>query len=505
MCSAVGKEAFIIKRRLHTMRRTNSLLRLALAAALLVATIISYVRIIINDSLQEDDNDRVIDTFSHIAISTNNNIVEKQQLRDEEDHRHIRHDNNRRRLTVNAPNPANSDPSDNNNANASSSSSAYNYAVLIISYHKTGHDLQEDLVNLLINEFPPPIGPNVTAKGVKSLVRRRMHTRAHPCSRLYLQPGTVAVQHAPDFFCNAEKLAKILLEEGDARNNKNTAIDVERTTSEEEDKGVKIVHLVRNPYTMAVSNYHYHAKEPVPKPERWILRQNPCMVTYPNGELYADSVLPSLSKRSYETLNINYDGRLVTRAEFEAIANDCESIYQTRKGLESANQFQHLMNLDAPEGLRLATAELTIQGHDNGGDMLRMSNNILKLKQAEKIVQNSWMGGQNKEFQVYTLSLDDFISRPKESAMQFLNFVFDHDERDGVSVKRKEAAAAKYAQGYLDKKEGSRHITDGKSSDKEQLKEYLRHDAVFGPPMKKIERLVETALAESRSNVMLST
>ena len=71
----------------------------------------------------------------------------------------------------------------------------------------------------------------------------------------------------------------------------------------------------------------------------------------------------------------------------------------------------------------MATAELTIQGDDNGGDMLRMSNNILKLKQAEKIVQNSWMGGHHKEFQVYTMSLDDFISNPKESALEFLNFV----------------------------------------------------------------------------------
>mmetsp|Transcript_5908 Transcript_5908/g.9139 ORF Transcript_5908/g.9139 Transcript_5908/m.9139 type:complete len:246 (-) Transcript_5908:1433-2170(-) len=244
----------------------------------------------------------------------------------------------------------------------------------------------------------------------------------------------------------------------------------------------------------------------------WITRQNPCQVTYPNGELYADYVLPSLSKRSYEALNINYESRLILRSEFEAIVNDCESIYQKRKGLETANQFDHLMNLDAPEGLRIATAELTVQGDNNGGDMLRMSNNILKLKQAEKIVQNSWMGtststqgggggGHNREFQVNTMSLDDFISNPERSALEFLNFVFDHS--NDVSTEQKERAAAKYSQTYLNKKEGSRHITDGKAADKKQLAEYLRHDAVFGPPMKKIEMLVETALADSRDTVML--
>jgi len=389
---------------------------------------------------------------------------------------------------------ANANTQSSSSAVASSSSSSYDFSVLLISYHKTGHDLQEDLVNLIIDEFPPPIGPNITSKGVKSLVRRRMHTPAHLCSRLYLQPGTIAVQHAPDFFCSAEKLAKILLEEGNVRNNNNN--------NNNKDRGVKIVHLVRNPFTMAVSNYHYHAKTPIPQTEMWITKQNPCQVTYPNGELFADYVLPALSKRAYQSLNINYDSRLILASEFEAIAQDCVSLYQTRKGLEKANQFDHLMNLDAPDGLRLATAELTIQGHDNGGDMLRMSNNILKLKQAEKIVQNSWMGGHHKEFQVYTLSLDDFISQPRQSAVEFLNFVFDHNE-DDVSMEWKEAAALKYEQAYLAKKEGSRHITDGKASNTEQLTEYLRHDPVFGPPMKKIEMLVETALADSRSAAAL--
>eukprot|EP00986_Skeletonema_menzelii_P014344 scaffold9458_cov126-Skeletonema_menzelii.AAC.1 len=385
-------------------------------------------------------------------------------------------------------------------ATSQTSSSSYNFAVLIISYHKTGHDLQEDLVKLLIDEFPPPLGPNITAKGVKSLVRRRMHTPVHLCSRLYLQPGTVAVQHAPDLFCSAEKLAKILLEEGDGRKNNNN-----NNIQPKDDLGVKIVHLIRNPFTMAVSNYHYHAKKPIPRPEMWITRQNPCQVTYPNGELFADYVLPSLSKRSYEALNINYDSRLILRSEFEAIANDCESLYQTRPGLEHANQFDHLLNLDAPDGLRLATAELTVQGHDNGGDMLRMSNNILKLKQAEKIVQNSWIGGHHKEFQVHTMSLDDFISDPKESALDFLNFIFDHNNEanDVISMEQKESAATKYSQTYLNKKEGSRHITDGKASNKEQLVEYLRHDAVFGPPLKKIEMLVETTLADSRDTTVM--
>jgi len=462
----------------------------------------------------------IVALFALAAISFVHNIIINRSLlwlpnnEDEVHDHHVGQPHNIHRRRLNFLSDAMSPPASvftktatNANANKQSyatdahaaSSSSYDFSVLLISYHKTGHDLQEDLVNLIIDEFPPPIGPNITAKGVKSLVRRRMHTRTHLCSRLYLQPGTIAVQHAPDFFCSAEKLAKILLEEGDARNkNNNNNSDL----MNKNDRGVKIVHLVRNPFNMAVSNYHYHAKKPIPRTEMWITRQNPCEVTYPNGELFADYVLPALSKRAYQSLNINYDSRLILASEFEAIAQDCVSLYQTRKGLEDANQFDHLMNLDAPDGLRLATAELTIQGYDNGGDMLRMSNNILKLKQAEKVVQNSWMGGHHKEFQVYTLSLDDFISQPRQSALEFLNFVFDHNE-DVVSLERREAAATRYEQAYLAKKEGSRHITDGKASNTEQLAEYLRHDPVFGPPMKKIEMLVETALADSRNTVVL--
>ena len=202
----------------------------------------------------------------------------------------------------------------------------------------------------------------------------------------------------------------------------------------------------------------------------------------------------------YGSLNVSFGGEpLFSLAEFNSITNDCLSLYQTKDNLQEASFLSHLMNYDAPEGLRLATAEMMIQGYDNGGDILRMANNIVKFKQSQMMVKNS-LGYQRKkkELRVYTLSLDDFIAQPAMSALRFFNFVFE--EQTNVSHEQKVAVAQKYGRYYNEKIKKSKHITHGKSGDSVQLKEYLRHDAIFGRPLSKIELLVETALVDSRND-----
>jgi len=180
--------------------------------------------------------------------------------------------------------------------------------------------------------------------------------------------------------------------------------------------------------------------------------------------------------------------------DFEAIRMDCRSLYQTRAGLENANFLDHLMNFDPPEGLRLATAELMIEGFRNGGDLLRMANNIIKLKQAQMKL-NASLEYQGRNIQVYTMSLDNFIAQPAVSALNFFDYVL---ESSPVSQQRKEEAAYRYWQHYNDKRSISNHITHKNSDDEEQLMEYLRHDDVFGPTLSRIELLVEAALMEGQ-------
>lgn len=54
---------------------------------------------------------------------------------------------------------------------------------------------------------------------------------------------------SPDLFCTPDELVKIILNSGEKGKT-------------EYDRGVKIIHLVRNPFSMAVSNYKYHARIP---------------------------------------------------------------------------------------------------------------------------------------------------------------------------------------------------------------------------------------------------
>ena len=112
----------------------------------------------------------------------------------------------------------------------------------------TQHDLSQDLVDYIKYEFPD-VGPRITEYGNKSPLKRRRHPPVTPCSRIHLRTGTISVQHAPDLFCDPSDLAHILLEGGFQH-------------SAERDRGVKVVHLVRDPYEMAVSNYHYHNQDP---------------------------------------------------------------------------------------------------------------------------------------------------------------------------------------------------------------------------------------------------
>ena len=106
-----------------------------------------------------------------------------------------------------------------------------------------------DLFDLITSEFNGA-GPNKTAYGNKSPVRRRRHKPNIPCARIQMKSGTISVQHAPDLFCSPEELARLLLDGG------------KEHKGDDVDRGVKIVHLVRNPFNMAVSNYHYHARVP---------------------------------------------------------------------------------------------------------------------------------------------------------------------------------------------------------------------------------------------------
>jgi hypothetical protein len=235
--------------------------------------------------------------------------------------------------------------------------------------------------------------------------------------------------------------------------------------------------------------------------------QNPCDHQYPKGGSFADMVIPPVNVGEIE----QQPQMRVTIDEFNAIVHDCLSFYRTKDRLKRSNFLAHLLRLPPGHGLRLATAEMTIQGYDNGGDILRMANNIMKLEQTREFIQQQSNAAEdpttnnsyyyNKELQIHTMSLDEFIVQPAVSALEFFNFVLGGDNTNDKLQRRMEEVARKYEKHYYDKiKAGVDHVTHDKvgNDDREQLMNYLKSDEVFGPPLHKIEMLVENAVASRR-------
>lgn len=159
----------------------------------------------------------------------------------------------------------------------------HNNAVFITHYHKTGYVLSRELMFLLHqieHEVHRPdiqyekrgtkfevsgvdeSGERFAFDGVGNWARSAFSTRKHdrktecpspvgrkevvlpPTEGFTLRDGTIYVQESPDLYCNDEEVLNglALSHEG----------------------GTKIIHFVRNPYEMVLSNYFYHSQEPTP-------------------------------------------------------------------------------------------------------------------------------------------------------------------------------------------------------------------------------------------------
>jgi hypothetical protein len=130
------------------------------------------------------------------------------------------------------------------------------HAILMIHYHKTGFVLSRDLRSHAIQLFNqyimdrglnPALNFTMPSKKTWGSIQRPRQFGPNLCPGVFdLQRGVIHVQESPDFYCNVDEMARILLQDEG---------HYERVRT-------KIVHFVRNPYSMALSNYYYHAQVP---------------------------------------------------------------------------------------------------------------------------------------------------------------------------------------------------------------------------------------------------
>ena len=173
----------------------------------------------------------------------------------------------------------------------------------------------------------------------------------------------------------------------------------------------------------------------------------------------------------------------------------CHDIFQSKKKLKDATFFEHLLQLDKYDGLRLATAQMIAasgvsNGRMAGGDVLRMANNLIRFKrlQAASTPQN--------KIEVYTVTMGDFIKNMSKGTYDFFNFILGKEDTTipkhilwQASVEQEE----KYA-----RKKKRNHVTQTNEEDqkiKSGLLERLRTDSDLSFILNMTESLVYEALS----------
>lgn len=349
------------------------------------------------------------------------------------------------------------------------------YAHLIINYHKTGHELAYSLQDLVLSNFPEMERENGA--------RPRQHpSSGEGCTRIELPPGKIVVQEAPHLFCDTNSLAEMLLtnrgrfhREGEQRIPK---------------RGVKILHLVRDPFSMAISNYNYHSQDPTP--EGWVKdrKRDICAKKEFFDVTLAELLLPTLVSPG---MDFNRPP-IVTKEGFDMLYDKCKKLFRSQPGFQDESYYFHLRQLDPSHGIKLATLQQMV----NGGDIFLMANNIIKLNQIKTIQSvhtsrinngSNIMKSKYDKIQILTMSLSDFTTQPRKSIMTYLNFVY------GNSVPRevKGRIATEYEKSFVKRVEtGDLHITHGNENE-EMLRKSLHNDMI-GEYLSNIQHVVSETL-----------
>lgn len=367
-------------------------------------------------------------------------------------------------------------------------------AIFIVHYHKTGYVLSRELKNLvrvLESEAAYPDMEGKRFSGFKHFQsglddetgkrfafdqygnwpRSAFQTRNHRKetnlpNRFDMSPASLYVQESPDIFADDSAVLE----------NMNTA-----------EGGTKIIHFVRNPFEMVLSNYFYHSA--VPTPEKWVHTGKPCVDTYEGNATLSSHIVPTL--RSY------INGTDLSPSfldEVDGIMSLCNSLFRSRAGMENATLYEHLLQLDRLDGLRLATAHMAVASSESvkhlaGGDILRMANNIVRFEGLVRAAPD--------KIHVKTVAMGDFIGDTQRSIEDFFDFIFGEDNKH-ITEELKKRAAISQVKKYEKKTLKSNHVTQGNSDDK-RIKADLRHqlvmDPILGPLLNFTEILVNSALS----------
>ncbi|KAL7530550.1 hypothetical protein ACHAWF_003430 [Thalassiosira exigua] len=342
------------------------------------------------------------------------------------------------------------------------------YAYLIITYHKSGHALSHALAKNIDALFKERFGGRLSTHrgGAKAGYNRSVghgaagYNAVLKCGESSLAPGSITVVGAPELGrCKRDQLARTLLNDPDPSREK---------------RGVKIIHLVRDPYRWALSNYFFHAQDPTPEP--FVHTADPCRSVREKGGSLAEASLKG-------SLGLGRVPRsTVSSQDFSNIARDCASLYRTKPGLTRATYYEHLLALNPKEGIRLAAA-------DKFNNVALIASNAAALDRVRTSIKekNAKLSRSRRELELLTMPLDEWIHDPNQSMHHFLDFVFG----DHLAKGKKDIVATGYERTYRKTMESSNHVTTGKRPGEEELVRWLREDEAFGGAFERVRRLLK--------------
>jgi len=262
---------------------------------------------------------------------------------------------------------------------------------------------------------------------------------------------------------------------------------------------VKVVHMLRDPFDMAVSNYLYHSQDPTP--EHWVIETkeeipyNPCVIDHETLSYVTDSS------------SVLFGGTtpLYTAQDIEDLELLCHDLMFDPKTMEPyPNYYEALRNLPLYDGLRLGTMVLLASKGYAGAELVRMTINVWRL--------NEWQAKQQQQGPHTLLSLEmgrdwskDYIGTldklttfllrdlepiiPNNAISTFFTEASHHAKEGFVTAVREEAWALR-ASLRTDKHVTGNSIT---SEEREELEKRLGSDKLLGPILARMQTIVYSA------------
>ena len=294
------------------------------------------------------------------------------------------------------------------------------YAYLILQYHKTGWLISKKIKSAVLSLTTIRRGDRVYLRtsGYDSL----------DCPSVRLRPHLLYIHSNPSLFCDAMNLADTLSAHAK----------------------VKILHFVRNPFSLAVSNYLYHRQDPTP--EEWVHNTNPCT---------------GLLSSTFPDETGGY--RIMSDSDFRTIADICRGLFRTRPGLEDKSYYEHLLSLPPEEGLELATCHIVI------ASLIKMINTIIKFDQINQYYSEN--SAVEERLEILTISMDTLQKNTWQVGRRAFDFVLGPYASDDA----KDYLANRLKNDYRWRtRHGNSHVTSTEVEEKGRLLSYLRGHQFWG-------------------------